>query len=74
MATVWNEQLQSIDTCNTVDDVFPFFVDFLLKVRNRLRKEKKYEVADFIRDELGAHGIQIHDKGPDMSIYRLEKL
>jgi cysteinyl-tRNA synthetase len=74
VAEVWNEQLQFIDSFKTVDDVFPSFVDFLLRVRNRLRKEKNYELADFIRDELGARGIQIRDKGTDASTYRLEKL
>jgi len=71
---VWSEYLQHLHSFKNLEDVFPAFVNLLLDIRNRLRKEKNYELADFIRDELGAHGIQIHDKSIDASIYRVERL
>lgn len=73
LQNVWNGYLENIDSFTKVQDVFPAFVEFLLDIRNQLRKEKHYELADFIRDRLGTHGIQIHDKGMDASVYRLEQ-
>lgn len=37
------------------------FVDLLIEVRNELRKRKQYDLADKVRDELKARGIEIQD-------------
>lgn len=64
---LWN-QLESIKSSN---EFFPNIVNVLLGIRNRLRKEKDYELADFIRERLAQKGIQIFDKG-DTSTFRVE--
>ncbi|ABB15943.1 cysteine--tRNA ligase [Carboxydothermus hydrogenoformans] len=42
------------------EDITPF-VELLIEVRARLKKEKKYDLADFIRDELKKQGIILED-------------
>lgn len=64
---LWN-QLESINSSN---EFFPNIVNVLLNMRNRLRKEKDYKLADFIRERLAQKGIQIFDKG-DISTFRVE--
>ena len=44
----------------TNDDITPF-VELLIEVRAQLKKEKKYEFADFIRDRLKDLGIILED-------------
>jgi cysteinyl-tRNA synthetase len=44
----------------------------LLDVRNKLRKEKNYELADYIRKRLLENNILIDDQSIDVSTYRLE--
>ena len=63
----WN-QLEGIKSSN---EFFPNIVNVLLGIRNRLRKEKEYGLADFIRERLAQKGIQILDKG-DVSTFRVE--
>ncbi len=36
-------------------------IELLLDIRNRMRKEKNYEIADMIRDSLAEMGIKIED-------------
>ena len=64
---LWN-QLESMKSSN---EFFPSIVNVLLGIRNRLRKEKEYGLADFIRERLAQKGIQILDKG-DVSTFRVE--
>lgn len=64
---LWN-QLESIKSSN---EFFPSIVNVLLGIRNQLRKEKEYGLADFIRERLAHKGIQILDKG-DVSTFRVE--
>ena len=64
---LWN-QVESIKSSN---EFFPNIVNVLLNLRNRLRKEKDYELADFIRERLAQKNIQIFDKG-DKSTFRVE--
>ncbi|GAV24352.1 cysteine--tRNA ligase [Carboxydothermus islandicus] len=42
------------------EDITPL-VELLIEVRARLKKEKKYDLADFIRDELKKQGILLED-------------
>ena len=37
------------------------FIDLLIEVRNELRKRKQYDLADKVRDELKARGIEVQD-------------
>jgi cysteinyl-tRNA synthetase len=62
------------DKIKTIDDVFPAVIGILMNIRNRFRKEKNYDFADFIRKRLLTHRVQIQDKGVDVSTYRLEAL
>ena len=64
---LWN-QLESMKSSN---EFFPSIVNVLLGIRNRLRKEKEYGLADFIRERLAQKGIHILDKG-DVSTFRVE--
>lgn len=38
------------------------FIRLLLKIRQRMREKKEYEIADEIRDELGEMGVVVEDK------------
>ncbi|GAV23133.1 cysteine--tRNA ligase [Carboxydothermus pertinax] len=42
------------------EDVTPF-IELLIEVRSKLKKEKKYDLSDFIRDELKKLGIILED-------------
>jgi cysteinyl-tRNA synthetase len=53
-------------------ELYPRLIELLLSIRNRFRKEKDYESADFIRDLLLEQRISIDDQGLDKSTYRLE--
>jgi cysteinyl-tRNA synthetase len=61
-----------LDTVRGLDDIFPSLVHTLLTIRTQLRKDKDYTLADFIRQALGAHKIQVLDKDAAASDYRLE--
>ncbi|KPK64021.1 hypothetical protein AMJ83_04170 [candidate division WOR_3 bacterium SM23_42] len=47
-------------------------IGLLLDIRNRFRKEKKYDFADYIRQRLMDNGIVIDDESIDKSTFRLE--
>ena len=70
--SVWKEYFRSLEIIKNIDDVFPALVHFLLDIRNQLRKNKKFEYADLIRDKLAEHGVMVHDTGTDSSTYKLE--
>lgn len=46
-------------------------INLILDLRNRLKKEKKYELADMIRDELSKLGIELKD-GKDGTLYKFK--
>lgn len=48
------------------------FIELLLEVRQRLREDKQFELADRIRDGLQERGIQIEDS-PDGSTWRAQR-
>ena len=50
------------------DDATPF-IDLLVRVRQQLREAKQWELADNIRDDLGALDVVIEDK-PDGTVWR----
>ena len=49
--------------------VRPIVIDLLLDIRNKLRKEKNYELADYIRERLQENNIIVDDQG-DGSTFR----
>ncbi len=49
--------------------VRPIVIDLLLDIRNRLRKEKNYKLADYIRKRLQENNIIVDDQG-DGSTFR----
>lgn len=53
-------------------ELYPRVVELLLTIRNRFRKEKKYEFADYIRDRLLECKITIDDQGLDKSTFRMD--
>ncbi len=53
------------------EDFFPIVINVLLDIRNQLRAEKNYGLADFIRTQLAQKSIQILDHG-DKSSFRVE--
>ncbi|MBE0433470.1 cysteine--tRNA ligase, partial [candidate division WOR-3 bacterium] len=55
-----------------VDELYPKTIAFLLQMRNELRKEKDYELADYVRKRLLDNNIIVDDQGIDASTYRLE--
>jgi cysteinyl-tRNA synthetase len=55
-----------------VNELYPQVIALLLDVRNKLRKEKNYELADYIRKRLLENNILIDDQSIDVSTYRLE--
>lgn len=55
----------------TTDELSPQLIDLLLKIRKRLREEKKYNIADEIRENLNNLGINISDTKSE-SAYRVE--
>jgi len=60
-----------LEDIKTNEEFFPNMINVLLQIRNQLRKDKDYELADFIRERLAQKGIQIFDKG-DASTFRVE--
>ncbi len=50
------------------DDATPF-IDLLVNLRQQLREARQWELADNIRDDLGALGVVIEDK-PDGTVWR----
>jgi cysteinyl-tRNA synthetase len=60
-----------LEDIKTSEEFFPNLIYVLLQIRNQLRKDKDYELADFIRKRLAQKGIQIFDKG-DVSTFRVE--
>jgi len=60
-----------LEDIKTNEEFFPNMINVLLQIRNQLRKDKDYELADFIRERLAQKGIQIFDKG-DVSTFRVE--
>jgi cysteinyl-tRNA synthetase len=53
------------------NELYPKIIALLLDVRNKLRKEKDYELADYIRKRLLENNILIDDQGIDMSTFRM---
>jgi cysteinyl-tRNA synthetase len=72
LEVVKSDFIDMLDNTKDVTDIFPLLVNLLLRTRNRLRKDKNYEFADYIRKRLIESGIQIYDKGIDASTYRVE--
>lgn len=54
-----------------VNELYPKIIALLLDVRNKLRKEKDYELADYIRKRLLENNILVDDQGIDMSTFRM---
>jgi cysteinyl-tRNA synthetase len=54
------------------NELYPKIIALLLYVRNVLRKEKNYELADYIRKRLLENNIIIDDQSIDASTFRLE--
>jgi cysteinyl-tRNA synthetase len=48
-------------TIREEDDFFPVMLNLLLFVRDELRKEKNYEMADYIRQQITEKGILVQD-------------
>lgn len=59
-------ELREPDTAS--DDATPF-IDLLVHLRQQLREAKQWELADNIRDDLGALDVVIEDK-PDGTVWR----
>lgn len=49
-------------------------IKLLLSVRGRLRDDKEYELADYIRTQLRENHVMVDDQGTGDSIYRVEVL
>ena len=47
-------------------------IELLLKIRNKARSEKKFKLADEIREELNVLGIEINDNMDGTSNYKIE--
>jgi len=47
------------------DELFKGILELLIDVRNELRRMKKWEIADRIRDDLGKMGIILEDAGKE---------
>jgi cysteinyl-tRNA synthetase len=61
-----------LDELRTIDDVFPRVIGLLLNLRRRLREDKNFELADYIRQRLAQEGIIFDDLSDGTSTYRLE--
>jgi len=61
-----------LETIKSSDKFFSNLVNVLLDIRNQLRKEKNYELADFIRERLAHKHIHIFDKEIDVSTFRVD--
>lgn len=47
-------------------------IELLLKIRNEARSEKKFKLADEIRDKLNSLGIKIEDNKDGNTSYKIE--
>ena len=45
----------------SVDERTARIIDEIVRIRSEMRREKRYDVADRIREELAAAGIELHD-------------
>jgi len=63
--------LQKFEVAEVSAEVRPF-IELLVKVRDKARKRKDWETADYIRDELRKLGVVLEDT-PKGTIWRLEK-
>ena len=61
-----------IVSIRNTEQLFTGALNVLLDLRNRFRKEKNYEFADYIRERLLKHNIVIDDQGIDKSTFRME--
>lgn len=61
-----------IISIRNVNELYPKIIALLLYVRNELRKEKNYELADYIRKRLLENNILIDDQSIDVSTFRME--
>ncbi len=59
-------ELREPDTAS--DDATPF-IDLLVQLRQQLREARQWELADRIRDDLGALDVAVEDK-PDGTVWR----
>ena len=53
------------------NDLYPMVINLLLGIRYRLRKEKNYDFADYIRKRLLESNIMVDDQ-ESVSTYRIE--
>jgi len=53
------------------DEMASQLIDLLVEVRARVRKAKQFEIADYIRSELGRLGVKLEDR-PDGTDWRIE--
>jgi cysteinyl-tRNA synthetase len=67
-----NSLWDQICTMESEDKIVSVIIHTLLDIRNELRKQKEYGLADFIRDQLSDAHIQVQDKDLKTSTYRLE--
>lgn len=54
------------------NEFFPMMINLLLRIRDRLRREENYELADYIRKRLLQERILVYDKKAGTSTYRME--
>ncbi len=47
----------------TNEELVGKLMNIILEIRSKLRKQKLYELSDWIRNELGKAGVQLNDKG-----------
>jgi cysteinyl-tRNA synthetase len=52
----------TMDDTNAKDKLIKNLIDLLMDTRKKLRKEKQYEISDYIREKLKDLGIELEDK------------
>ena len=57
--------------CETGDGMLDKVMNVVINVRSELRKQKMYELSDYIRDKLKEVGIQLNDAGGETTWERL---
>ncbi len=72
LADIKDSVFFSVANMREKDDGFEIVMAALLNIRNKMRKEKDYEFADYIRKRLQELNIHIKDKDLDTSTYRVE--
>jgi cysteinyl-tRNA synthetase len=72
LVEIKDEVFKNVTNMKGGEDAFDMIMSMLLGIRNRMRREKNYAFADYIRSRLSELNIQIHDKDPETSTYRLE--